>query len=163
MSAPVPEPVQVVRELRDRALTASASELGFAPTPEYPKVFGFVMDIGYRDALVTLVSFVDGTTSLYFGNGGGVIGAGEHEAVRQSASNLLTRAQGDLKQFGFSDSFPLPTIGEVRFYVRTYAGVRGGRALEHDLAMEHHRLSPLFVAAQNVIAALRQHAGGVNH
>jgi len=121
------------------------------------------MDTGYRDALVTLVSLVDGTTSLYFGNGGGIIGAGEHEVVRQATSKLLTRAQGDLKQLGFADDFPLPTIGEVRFYVRTYAGVRNGRALESDLAMEYHRLSPLFVAAHNVISAIRQHGGGVNH
>lgn len=121
------------------------------------------MDTGYRDTLVTLVALVDGTTSLYFGNGGGIIGAGMHEEVRQAASSFLSRAERDLKLMGFADAFPLPTIGEVRFYVRTYEGVRYGRALEHDLAMEHHRLAPLFAAAHRVIDALRQHDVNANH
>ena len=47
----------------------------FGGTPEMPVVWGVVMETGYPEAVVTLVSLGDRTTSLYFSNGGGIIQA----------------------------------------------------------------------------------------
>src|SRR6185503_9039174 len=43
--------------------------------------YGILMETGYETAVATLVCFVTGDTSLYFSNGGGVIGAGKHANV----------------------------------------------------------------------------------
>ena len=140
----------------------SVADLHFAPSREHPNVFGVVMDTGFPKALVTLVALVDGTTSLYFGTGGGVIGAGEHEAVRSATLAFLACAEQDLELFAAAEESPLPAIGEVRFYLRTYAGLRSAQALEAKLVLGTHALSPLFVAAHVVITAVREHTDGMD-
>lgn len=120
------------------------------------------MDIGYPDALITLVSLADGTTSLYFGNGGGIIGAGEHEPVRQATLALLARAERDLDAFQVADESRLPAIGAVRFHVRTYRGARSAEAPVAQLALGTHALSTLFIAAHAVITAVREHNENVD-
>jgi hypothetical protein len=116
------------------------------------------MDTGYPQALVTLVSFADGSTSLYFGTGGGVIGAGQHAAVRQAAAGLLAEAESHLDEVPVSEDFPCPSVGQVRFSIRTFAGTRSFAALETQLATRRHVLWPLFWAAQNVVTAVREQA-----
>ena len=162
MTAAVPAPVDIIRDLRDRALTTSAADLGFTPSLEHPNVFGVVMDIGHPDALITLVSFVDGSTSLYFGSGGGIIGAGEHEPVRQATRALLARAERDLEAFQAADEPRLPAIGAVRFHVRTYRGARSAEAPEAQLVLGSHALSAVFIAAHAVITAVRVQNDGVD-
>jgi hypothetical protein len=51
---------------------------------------------------------------------------------------------------------PLPEVGRVRFYVRTFTGTLGADALEDDLGEGRHALSPVFHAAHSVIAAIRE-------
>ncbi|MGC3961509.1 MAG: hypothetical protein QM813_27370 [Verrucomicrobiota bacterium] len=42
-----------------------------------------LMEFSLPQAIVTLLAVDDGTASLYFSNGGGLIGAGTSEAVRK--------------------------------------------------------------------------------
>ena len=42
-----------------------------------------------RESVASLVSIADGTTSLYFSNGGGIIGAGQHQKVRDASARLI--------------------------------------------------------------------------
>ncbi len=146
-----------------------ASDLGFKPTEALPDVFGIVMDMSVSNALVTLVAFVDGTSSLYFGTGGGVIGAGEHEPVRRASVDLLSQAQHDLSRFAPVTEYPLPQTRVVSFYVRTYSNVRWAAAPEAGLIggpllaiasalgwRTPHALTPVFIAANKVIAAIRE-------
>jgi hypothetical protein len=155
---PVPEPIPVVRDLRNQALAVEGGELGLAPTAEHPRVWGLVMETGYPQALVTLVVLAEGTTSLYVGSGGGVIGAGAHELVRRAAAALLDRAEAMHDQLEPTHSAPLPAVGEVRFYARTFGGLRSAAADERTLAAGSHRLSPLFLDAHRVITAIREHS-----
>lgn len=90
-----------------------------APATALGRVWGVLMEIGYPEPVATLVALSDGTTSLYFSNGGGVIGAGEHGAVRDAASHLLTVANAHIANFEPTSATPLPTVGRVRFYLRT--------------------------------------------
>ena len=46
------------------------------PTERFPNVFGVVMDMTYPSGVATLVTFADGTASLYTSTGGGIIGGG---------------------------------------------------------------------------------------
>jgi hypothetical protein len=77
--------------LRERALAVAALELGLAPTAARPRVWGVVMETGHAEGGATLVVFAEGTTSLYFSNGGGIIGAGEHAIVRTACRHSFTQ------------------------------------------------------------------------
>jgi hypothetical protein len=63
----------VYRGLRAQALQLTAAQVGPADA-----VFGVLMETGYPEAVVSLVALSDGTASLYFSNGGGIIGTGGH-------------------------------------------------------------------------------------
>jgi hypothetical protein len=100
------------------------------------------------------------TTSLYFSNGGGVIGAGEHNAVRAAAEHLLSSAEEHLDGFTAVAAMPLPPLGQVRFYIRTFNGTLSAEANEDDLGEGRHKLSPVFHAAHPVSSAVRESTGG---
>ena len=151
-----PEPSEAVHELRRRALTVSAPDLGLSPVGQRPHVWGVVMETGYPQAVATLVAFADGTTSLYFSNGGGVIGAGGHAVVRQAGEALLSAAEAQIHDFAEVHDTPVPGVGRVRFYVRTFQGLMGAEADENELGEGRHTLSPVFHAAHWVISAVRE-------
>jgi hypothetical protein len=149
-----PDPAAASRELRQQALSVKASDLGLSPGGS--KVWGVIMETAFPEAVVTLVSFAEGTTSLYFSSGGGTIGAGEHAAVRSASQELLQIANDHLATFSPAREFPLPTEGRVRFYVHTFDGVLTAERDEEELGEERDPLSPVFHAAHAVIAAVRE-------
>jgi hypothetical protein len=127
-----------------------------APTAARPRVWGVLMETGYAEGGATLVVFAEGTTSLYFSNGGGIIGAGEHAIVRTASESFLSTAEANLAAFGAALATPPPEVGRVRFYLRTFQGTLGTEAKENDLGEGRHPLSPLFHAGHAVITAIRQ-------
>ena len=143
------------RQLRAQALTRSAQELGVAPGPQHPNVFGILMETGYPEAVATLVVFVEGSTSLYFSSGGGVIGAGEYESVRATHGPFFAEAEARLGLFAKAEETPLPAAGRVRFCLRTFQGTLTAEADEDDLGEMRHELSGLFHAGHDVITAVR--------
>ena len=152
---PKPDSADAARDLRQQALTVDASDLGLAPTAARPSVWGLVMETAYPEAVATLVVLADGTTSMYFSNGGGVIGAGEHDSVRAASEMVLSATEAHLSHFVTVGETPLPDVGRVRFYVRTFDGMKGAEADEEDLGEGRHPLSPVFYAAHDVIGAIR--------
>jgi hypothetical protein len=114
------------------------------------------METGYAEGVATLVVLADGTTSLYFSNGGGVIGAGTHGAVRAAGEMLLSSAEAHMADFAAVVETPLPEVRRVRFYLRTFTGTMGAEADEKDLGEGRHTLSPVFHAAHAVISAVRE-------
>jgi hypothetical protein len=125
-----------------------------APPPEAP-VWGILMETGYSEATATLLALGDGTTSLYFSSGGGVIGGHAHPSVRQANVELLETANQYYQRLEPTESFPLPAEGHVHFYVLTDSGVLGGTGFEDDLGFGRHPLSSLFYAGHRVITELR--------
>jgi hypothetical protein len=153
---PKDDPSAVIGKLRAKALAVTAAELSIEPTAERPHVWGLLMETGYPDAASTLVVFADGTTSLYFSGGGGIIGAGQHDSVRQAAERLLSAAEPLRGEFRPASDTGLPTDGQVRILLRTFTGTMAATATEHELGARTHRLSPLFFAAHGVITAIRE-------
>ena len=149
------DPAEMSRQLRAQALARGAEELGLVTSPEHPNVFGIVMETGYPEAVATLVVFVEGSTSLYFSSGGGVIGAGEHESVRTTHPPFFAEAEARLGLFSKAVETPLPAVGRVRFYARTFGGTLSAEADEQDLGEMRHGLSALFHAGHDVITAVR--------
>jgi hypothetical protein len=144
----------VYRDLRRQVLTTSPAKIGISPgSPD--EVWAVMMETGYPEAVVTLVALADGTVSLYFSNGGGIIGVGQHEGPRKASMGLLSSSQDFLKQATLTKAFPLPSIGKTRFYFLTLQGVRTVEFKEDDLGNNKLQLSPLFYKAQEVITQAR--------
>ncbi len=122
---------------------------------KYP-VWGMVMETGYAEGSFTLVSLADGTTSLYFSNGSGIIGAGEHESVREASGDYLSGAQQYYRKAEKISEYPPPKDGEVKFYFLTFDETLMYSAPEESLGNEKDGLSDLFFAAHGVITELRK-------
>ena len=139
--------------LRQRALEVSASQLGLTVAPEEP--YGVLMETGYPKAVVTLLSMGEGTTSLYFSTGGGILGGIGHASVRAASQKFISIAGQYLKDMEQTEQYPQPEIGQVRFYVLTPSGVRTYQAQENDLGHKRSQFWPLFYSGQEVLTELR--------
>jgi hypothetical protein len=146
----------MMRRLREQALRVSAHDLEITPSELRPRVWGALMELGYATGIATLMSLADGTTSLYFSNGGGVIGAGEQAAVREAAEAFLDSAEAHLDEFQPVEATPTPRIGRVRLYARTFQGTLGIEATDEELSRDLHPLSAVFHAGHAVITAIRE-------
>ncbi|MEO1248071.1 MAG: hypothetical protein AAFX56_20520 [Pseudomonadota bacterium] len=144
------EQADVYRGLRDQAL-------GLGPQELEPRngVFALLMETGYDEAAVTIVAAADGSASMYFSNGGGTIGAGEYEQVREVVFETLSETGKYLDELELTNSYPLPKLGQTRFFVVTDAGVLTSAAPEEMLGDEKHDLSPLFLQVHKLIAYIR--------
>jgi hypothetical protein len=151
----VPEPVQMYTDLRNEILSSRPESTTWRDPEASTRAWGALMEMGFSKAAATLVSLADGTTSLYLGNGGGIIGAGGTAAVA-NASKAFLRASGDyLHQMTSTKSFPLPLVDCVRFYVLTRDGTYTAEALWKDLRAGNHDLSGLYIAGDRVLTELR--------
>jgi len=145
---------EVAAGLRQLVLTTSAEDMGLGGG-DTDRVYGALMEIGHPEATVTIVSLADGTTSMYFSNGGGTIGAGEHETVAEATREFVAMAQIFVGQTEPTSDYPMPDVGRVRFQLLTVGGGRSAEAAEQELGEERHALSPLFHAGQEVITQIR--------
>jgi len=149
---------EVYEGLRKQVLHLKQDQLGdaFAEAP----ILALLMETGYPEAVATLVGVVDGTSSLYFSNGGGIIGAGTHAAVAAANSRWLATGTTLLPQLSVITDPPLPGRRMTQFVAVTPLGLRGAVAPEDELGGGRHALSPFFYAAQDVITQIRLSEGG---
>ena len=84
-----PPVADVFSELREQALRLTPDQLGDA-VPTEAGILALLMETAYQEAVATLVGVADGTTSLYFSNGGGFVGAGTHPTVAEGLTVLFT-------------------------------------------------------------------------
>jgi hypothetical protein len=143
------------RGLRKMVLNLSPRDINIVPTQEHPRVWGVLMETGYQEDSVSLVALLDGTVSLYFSEGGGIIGAGEYERVRKRALKLVGVAENYVEDFSKTAEYSFPQQGAVKFYLLTFSGVFTADANEDDLGGSRHKLSKLFYAAHDVITEIR--------
>jgi hypothetical protein len=144
-------PAEIYTELRTQALGVTAE---FLKTKE--RTFGVIMETGYPEAVVTLVALADGSASLYFSNGGGMIGLGHHEGPAVAARSLISFADHNLSKLVTAKDIQLPEPGDTRFFVLTQGGVLSAEAKEEDLGENRHVLSPLFYSAHELISEMRK-------
>lgn len=150
-----PEPAPTYLQLRSRILSLDPSEVGLAPSPTAPHVWGVLMETRYTVGTATLVALADGTTSLYYSTGGGMLGSGEYAPVAEASKALVTEAENHLQQMSPTRQFPLPKVGQVRFIFLTYSGAFNNDATERKLASVKHPLSLLYRLGQETLTQLR--------
>jgi ankyrin repeat protein len=146
---------EIYVKLREQALSCSRSSLGYPEPPADAPAWGLLMETGYPNGTATLISMQDGTASLYFSGGGGVIGGIGHETVRKAATAFVQSAGKLSRDLNRTENFPLPKTGRTVFYVLTDGGTLTADALEEDLGHGRHPLSALFHAGHAVITELR--------
>jgi len=141
-------------------LAIDPETLAFRPDVHIHGAWCAVADFGLASGGATLVAIADGTVSLYSSPGGGVLGAGAHEAVWNTATRLLENAGGAIPFMRVADGPPgLPGSGNVRLTVRTFDGTLSEVVSEATLQRGRHVLSPLYAAAQDVLTEVRLSAG----
>jgi hypothetical protein len=117
---------------------------------------GVVIDMGFAEGTATLVGLGDGTGSMYFSGGGGVIGGHAHAAAR-AAAIALTDTLGlsrDLLRAG--PPAERPGAGRWRFYLLSSTGLMMSDEMnEAELESPSHPLHSSFVAAHALITELR--------
>lgn len=156
--APAPQVSSVYTQMRQEALTVPHNQLDWDGRRR-PRVWGVIMDAAQANGSVaTLVVFADGTTSLYSSAGGGIVGAGPQRDVRRASDEMLEIAggtEGDMAPPDAGGTFPLPSAGRVRFYLRTSGGLRTAEVAEDELKSGSHALSGLYAAGQAVLSEVR--------
>jgi hypothetical protein len=146
-------PAEVYEGLRQQVLQLTPDQLGtaFADAP----ILALLMETGYPEAVATLVGVADGTSSLYFSNGGGFIGAGTHATVADANRRWLETGLTFLPELSVITIPPVPAEGMTQFVAVTPDGLRGAVAVEDELGERRHELAPLFYAGQDVITQIR--------
>jgi hypothetical protein len=77
------------------------------------------MDWGITNGTATIVALSDGTASVYLSSGGGYIGGGGQEPIRQAALKAVDVARKVQMPSEPAMDFPLPETGDVFFYFLT--------------------------------------------
>jgi len=142
----------IYTSMRSMILDLDAEQIG--ELKDKP-VWAVLMETGYPQAAATLVAVADGAASLYFSNGGGIIGAGEHDNVRPVSLSFVKMAEGYLADMKKVEEFPLVTPGNTTFYVVTPQGVFTHTAKENDLGEKRDQLSKLFYRGHDLITRMR--------
>jgi hypothetical protein len=114
------------------------------------------MESNYSQVTSTLLTLIDGTTSVYFSSGGGIVGGGGHENIREANAEFIRTANRFYQHLKPCESFPVPAVGQTIFYARTDSGVLTAGGIDADLARGQHLLSPLFRAGHVVLTPLLQ-------
>lgn len=144
----------IYRDLRERMLRLEPAEIGVRASNELPRVAAAIMDWPVGAGMSSLVSWADGSTSLYLSSGGGFIGGGGQPSVAAASRRLLATIEQQLDLFPPATSAPLPPIGHVALVVRTFDGLRRLDVDERELATGRHAALASFSAAQDVITEI---------
>ena len=113
------------------------------------------------DDAVTLASFDDDTTSLYYSNGGGVIGTGSHDAVRRVATLFRAEAVRERMRFSPATVFLLPPSATIVFHLVTERATLSTAVIPTDvLKAGTHPLSSLANRAQELIYRIGEASQG---
>jgi hypothetical protein len=145
---------EIYLKLRDQALGFGSEEIKAPPVVPDGRALGVLMDMGYPEAVVSILGLADGTTSMYISNGGGRIGLGDHEPMAEASKRWVAVAEhaGSLTE---TDGNALPAEGVIRFNVLTTGPRLYAEAVEADLVHASHPLHSLWAAGQDVITEMR--------
>jgi hypothetical protein len=141
------------RRMRESWFSVPPDVGGIKPTPDHPKVFGVVMDWHERDVISTVIAFADGTSGVYTTKG--LVLFGHHNAA-EAARDLVRRAEGSIGCSIPAEAHPYPDADTVRFYLRTFDGLRLIEEKVSAVKNNTSEHSTLFTAANRIMTELFQ-------
>ena len=119
------------------------------------EVWAVLMETGRDEEVISVVAVAEGSASLYYSNGGGMIGLGKDTNVRSSSLAFVKKSASFLKFMKRVEAFPLPKPGQTVFYLVTPKGVYSYQADRDDLGRQQDKLSALYYAGHELIARMR--------
>ena len=145
-------------DLRAKLLAMRPEEVRLKPSADLPRVWAAMMEWQVSKAVVTLVAVADGTTSLYFTSGGGVIGGGEHDTVHTASRAWLAAVDKFVEAGAFVDQqSPIATVASATsFAALTYGGLKGARDTDARLRSKTSPIWPIYWLGQDVVTKLRE-------
>jgi hypothetical protein len=146
---------EMMRQLRLRILSASASQMGLKPMQDYPRVFTALMDWPVGTNIVSVYGSSTGDASIYTTSTFGVIGGIGHETVRNAAHQFVKIAETHYDDAVPTKDFPYPKPGHIYFYLVCFDGVRMIDVTDESLRTGKDKCLDLGNAAQQLIAELR--------
>jgi hypothetical protein len=145
------EVADVYRDLRNMALQLKPADIGMSGAPP---ILAVVMDTGFPEGAVSLVATADGSASLYYSTGGGIIGSGEHPDCALAAKALISEAEKYLGKMKKTEKTPIAKPKQTAFYLVAKEGVFTVSAKETDFGENRHSASPLFHKAHELISKI---------
>lgn len=154
-STSVDKNAEIFQAIRNKLLSLDPQTVDISATPEHPRVWGVLMEFIVAGSVVTLAGLVDGTSSLYFSSGGGILGSGNHPKVGTAARELVGKAESALESFRIVREYPFPDEGLIRFYALTFNGILMAECLDKDVKDPLLGFSGLYEAAQDLITQVK--------
>ena len=152
---PNTSPAEVAAGLRKTALTLFPKQMAENSAFKDETALGVLMETGFEKAVATLLAMIDGSASVYFSSGGGIIGGAGHPEVRIAAKRFTQFAGIHISEMTRCAEYPLPKVGQTTFYVMTADGTFTLTASELELGNGAHSFSPLFHAGHYLFTRLR--------
>jgi ankyrin repeat protein len=120
------------------------------------KVYGILVEGGLEKGSFSLICFSDGTTSLYFDKGGGIIGAGDHQNVNIVSEILLEKSDEYLKSFTLNNNIlDLPDKNILSITILTKNNNYNLSSKIISDKIEIPEVSELFYYANSVLTQIR--------
>ncbi|NQX81408.1 MAG: hypothetical protein HRT66_05370 [Flavobacteriaceae bacterium] len=141
-------------DMRNMAFSAKAEQIGLENITN-DKVYGLITEIAMSPGTISVVSFLTGDTSLYLSSGGGFIGAGQHEEVREIVSKKVEGSQMYLSKAKRIEEPKLPNDGMVNFNFITKNGIYSVSENISDLENDKSEFSKLFEDVNEIITQIR--------
>lgn len=148
-----PDRTSIYQDLRNQFLRLPPPPRGDSAL--IPDVYGAVVDFHIGAGLVTTVAHVDGTSSLYFSTGGGVLGFGNHPGVRAASAELLRLLSRDVGLMVRTSNIGLPSPGMTDIRALAASGLLLARAPSSEFDTQRHPLWPAFKVAMAITMQLQ--------
>ncbi|SMC60709.1 hypothetical protein SAMN04488101_101660 [Pedobacter nyackensis] len=142
--------------LRNMAFTATPKQLGLSLPTDKTIVYGIIMDWGMDGETASTVAYQTGDASMYLSSGGGVIGGGQHQNVNSAAKQFVSLAQTFLGKTTKTETTPLPSTNEVKFYLLTNNGIYAGEEQMKNFENNSSTWLKLFEEGNTVLTELRK-------
>ncbi len=147
---------KVLHAIRLKVLATPPSQMGHAPTQEYPHVDAVIMDWPVQDTIMSVMGSSGGDASIYTSGAFGLLGGDKYENVRNAAKKFVKVGEKYYSDGTPTQNFPYPQAGHVLFYLICYDGVRVIDSDIASLSIGKSKYSDLFVEGQKVIGEFRQ-------
>ncbi|MBQ8536923.1 MAG: hypothetical protein IJ461_05900 [Clostridia bacterium] len=145
---------KIYKDMRTMALTLTPKDVGVTLDNE-KQVYAAVADLRVKGGLASLFCAFDGTVSLYYSTGGGMLGLGEKEPIRKAAMSFLVSAGQCLPGVEKVKAFPAETE-----CIQVYLLAKEGLYRQKITCTPHDSREAQFLnfLVQNVLKAIRENA-----
>jgi len=148
-------PVATYMELRDMVFASDPAKLGCRKPDTRDLVWGMVIETGYPDAVATIIVLADGTISLYFSSGGGLVGLGDYEHIAEAGHRLLSLGDLLTPNFDQASDYSLPERSHTRVYLMAFSGFLAAE-VSLNAPWKQPGMMALASRAQELFATIRE-------